>query len=674
MQNSNISKVKEHLQEYLNYKGIDTSKKFHCLNPEHEDNNPSMNYDKQRKKVHCFSCSTDYDLLDLIGVDYKTSDFKEQMKIASEFAGIDYIDNESNYKPKPKHIKEGSRGSATNDLITPSANTKALETQIQANYETYFKEANARLDETNYFDTRGISRETLDRLNVGYDPKAEFDKSSGGTYTLDAVIFPLNKSSYNARNISDGAKQRYAKRGKTSLFNVQALAKNKPVFIVEGEIDALSIEELGYNAIALGGTSNIRLVINAVKEFEPSLPLILALDNDQAGKEATKRLEAELGQINAKYIDATAKELYNDSKDANELLLANRGVLHANLEYFSLEAYKELEREKEDYIAENAITPEKISQFLITARENATKPPIETGFEYLDELLGGGLFEGFYIMGALSSLGKTTLVLQIADNLAQAGHDVLFFSLEQSQDELISKSISRLTLLNAKEQGLSSRVAKTNRGILYARGYEDYPPQDKAIIQKAITDYTLLADRRLYIHEGLGNLGATEIRAIIDTHTKVTGNSPIVFIDYLQILKPHDIRATDKQNTDEAVKQLKIMSRDYKIPVFAISSFNRDNYNNPVNMTSFKESGAIEYSSDVLLGLQFKNLQNSDSSINKDFDVNEEMQRQPRQIQLKVLKNRSGANGTSTFFRYYPMFNYFETDDEANLGTNSYPY
>ena len=42
------------------------------------------------------------------------------------------------------------------------------------------------------------------------------------------------------------------------------------------------------------------------------------------------------------------------------------------------------------------------------------------------------------------------------------------------------------------------------------------------------------------------------------------------------------------------------------MPVLGISSFNRDNYNNPVGMQSFKESGAIEYSSDVLIGLQFK--------------------------------------------------------------------
>jgi replicative DNA helicase len=75
-------------------------------------------------------------------------------------------------------------------------------------------------------------------------------------------------------------------------------------------------------------------------------------------------------------------------------------------------------------------------------------------------------------------------------------------------------------------------------------------------------------------------------------------------IDYLQILKPADPRASDKQNTDWAVSELKRISREHKIPVLAISSLNRENYHMPINLTSFKESGAIEYSSDVLIGLQ----------------------------------------------------------------------
>ena len=85
-----------------------------------------------------------------------------------------------------------------------------------------------------------------------------------------------------------------------------------------------------------------------------------------------------------------------------------------------------------------------------------------------------------------------------------------------------------------------------------------------------------------------------------------------MLIDYLQIVAPADMRATDKQNTDKAVLELKRISRDFKIPVIGISSFNRDSYKagggvnqGKVSMTDYKESGAVEYSADVLIGLEF---------------------------------------------------------------------
>lgn len=111
---------------------------------------------------------------------------------------------------------------------------------------------------------------------------------------------------------------------------------------------------------------------------------------------------------------------------------------------------------------------------------------------------------------------------------------------------------------------------------------------------------------RIYFHEGMGNIGVDQIRRTVDRHIKFTGNSPVVIIDYLQILEPYEMKASDKQNTDKAVLELKRISRNYKIPVIGISSFNRQNYEEAVSMKSFKESGAIEYSSDVLIGLQLE--------------------------------------------------------------------
>ena len=126
-----------------------------------------------------------------------------------------------------------------------------------------------------------------------------------------------------------------------------------------------------------------------------------------------------------------------------------------------------------------------------------------------------------------------------------------------------------------------------------------------------------------------------------------------MIIDYLQILAPYDMKASDKQNTDKAVLELKRLSRDYKIPVIGISSLNRQNYNAPISMEAFKESGAIEYSSDVLIGLQLKGVGS------KDFDVNTAKKKHPREVEVVILKNRNGSTGDRVDYEYYSMFNYF---------------
>ena len=69
------SEKKEDLEKVLKNLGIDVKKAFRCLNPEHEDKNPSMRYDAKRQKVHCFSCGVDYDIRDVREILEKKSRF-----------------------------------------------------------------------------------------------------------------------------------------------------------------------------------------------------------------------------------------------------------------------------------------------------------------------------------------------------------------------------------------------------------------------------------------------------------------------------------------------------------------------------------------------------------------------------------------------------------------------
>ncbi len=213
---------------------------------------------------------------------------------------------------------------------------------------------------------------------------------------------------------------------------------------------------------------------------------------------------------------------------------------------------------------------------------------ISTGFENLDKLLDGGLYPGLYVIGANSSLGKTTLVLQIADSIAKSGQGVLIFSLEMSRFELIAKTLSRMSFVRSLEEYKSTVYAKTTRSVLLGSYNNEF---DSGIIAEAMNEYSDWG-RNIYITEGIGNVGVSHVKEKVEEFRKFRNETPVVIIDYLQILAPYSIKMTDKQNVDKNITELKRLSRDFNISVLGVSSFNRESYSAPVSMASFKESGS----------------------------------------------------------------------------------
>lgn len=589
-------------------------------------------------------CFTNADIIDIIGQKRGLTDYNEKLKAAARELNITIDDNHTQEKEKQEQ-----------------------------DYTDFFLQANKNIAKTNYH--RGLSLETLNRFKVGYVEDWKHPKNLK-TPSSPRLIIPTSKYSYLARdtrsNLTEEQKK-YSKIkvGKVKIFNYRALETAKqPIFIVEGEIDALSIIDIGGEAIALGSTSNMNAFLKLLENQKPTQPLVIALDNDKAGAKASEILINGLKNLEIQFFELGIPKPY---KDANEALNANIDVLKAIVEEATnLEAQK-IEIEK-DQLKKEAVAYS-LQSFLEDVEKSKRAPFFSTGFGNVDKLLDGGLYAGLYIVGAISSLGKTTFCLQIADQIAQSGQDVVIFSLEMARNELIAKSISRLSLIGDIEKNNTTKNAKTTRGILTGSRYESYSLQEKELIKTAVVRYGQYA-KNIYINEGVGDVGIAEIRERIQRHIKITGKAPVVVVDYLQIIAPADSRATDKQNTDKAVLELKRLSRDYNIPVVGISSFNRDNYNAPVNLASFKESGAIEYSSDVLIGLQYSGMDdikrdNGISSVKDIFDKAMEAgkQGQAQSIEVKVLKNRNGSKGTAQLY-FYPMFNYFteSLEEAANDG------
>lgn len=270
---------------------------------------------------------------------------------------------------------------------------------------------------------------------------------------------------------------------------------------------------------------------------------------------------------------------------------------------------------------------------------------INTGFQKIDQAING-LGEGLYIIGAPPGLGKTSYILQMADNLAKRGHSIMYFSLEMSREELISKSLSRISFLNNMEG-----KPLTTKDILIGNTHQGFNTMSH--VESWFNKYKEFSDN-IFITEGVANMNVMDIRSKVKSHISHMKEKPIVFIDYMQILAPINKKGTDKQNIDNTIIELKRLSRDFKIPVIAVSSLNRAHYNVPIAMGAFKESGSIEFTADVLLGLEYSGVEFPGFSLDKASENN------PREINLKVIKNRNGVSGNKINYLFYSSYNFFE--------------
>lgn len=586
--------------------------------------------DINNKDIHykCFKCGGYFDIFDLYGVQNNISNYVDKVK------GV------AKYFNKPLQEQETQE----------QAQTKPVSKDYSSFYRECIENWNKYPQGARYLQKRGISLDTAIMCNVGFCPNWRSPKGTESALLQGKqpppesarVIFPNTKIAYTARAIDDTITGKFKKQKEgeqKAFFNQKALnTESKVVFVCEGEFDCLSIIELTGipNAIALGSTSYTDKLIGLLKDKFTDKTFIIALDNDKAGKEATKKVIKGLQQLN---INCVGADLCGGVKDINEYLQQNRAGLQREVK----QILTSIEQGKPDSVQsylENFFEQE-IEDF----KKSSEK---KTGFFNLDEK-AGGLFSGLYVLAAGSSIGKTTLSLQIADNLAQAGEEVLFFSLEQGKLELITKSLARITAdINIKQAITSLAIRKGNK---------------PAILQQALARYTNTIADKLSIIEGNFNCNVDYIAEYTRRYVQNTGKTPVVFIDYLQILQG-EANSNIRETMNNAVTELRRLSRELNCTVFVISAINRANYLTPIDFESIKESGGIEYTADVVYGLQLSCLNEElfDKKENvkaKRKRIKEAKAENPRKIDLVCLKNRYGVATFNVSFDYTPQFDLY---------------
>jgi replicative DNA helicase len=239
--------------------------------------------------------------------------------------------------------------------------------------------------------------------------------------------------------------------------------------------------------------------------------------------------------------------------------------------------------------------------------ESAGATVYPTGFVPLDTYLGGGLRSGeLTLLGGPQGLGKTTMALQVARNAAIAGHDVVYFSFEHDEMNLLT----RLVALEAGlREGTNAVSLKTIRQAVDATDTSADGlagrlggPGGGADAVKAVAAY---ADRFVIHRSGKGT-SADVIHDVVAGYARDGAQRPLVVVDYIQ--KILATQESEDERTTTVVEALKDLALELDVPVLAIVAADKEGLARSGRLRIFhlRGSSALAYEADVVLMLNDK--------------------------------------------------------------------
>ena len=243
-----ISYFSKKLPDYLKRRGIDVSYPFSCINKHESESQPTMRYSASEELVVCSKCGAKYSIFDLVAIEYKLKDINLVLtKLCEIFflncslleLAVDDIDN------------------------TPKSQQNLINQQeVLVDYSSYFKECSLNCGRTDFFKNCGFSEEFIKLYNLGFDEQFIDDNEN----TCESVIIPNGSYGYVALNYEDSSEYYRYTRGKSQIFNKQALLENKTVFITNTEIEALIFESLAVKALAIGNEENLPELLRLINQ------------------------------------------------------------------------------------------------------------------------------------------------------------------------------------------------------------------------------------------------------------------------------------------------------------------------------------------------------------------------------------------------------------------------
>jgi replicative DNA helicase len=212
-------------------------------------------------------------------------------------------------------------------------------------------------------------------------------------------------------------------------------------------------------------------------------------------------------------------------------------------------------------------------------------PGILTGFRDLDDLTGGLHNGDLVLVAARPSMGKTALLLNIADRIARSGeHDCLIFSLEMSKDQLMQRAAA----MEAQIDLMRLRMMRLN-------------PDDADRYMAALGTLAALP----IAVDDTPNASVAAMRASAARHQTERGRPLVLFVDYIGLVAAPGFKPAERVAAVSSIsRDLKILARELDCPVVALNQLSRavESRQSKVPMLSdLRDSGALEQDADVVL-------------------------------------------------------------------------
>lgn len=249
------------------------------------------------------------------------------------------------------------------------------------------------------------------------------------------------------------------------------------------------------------------------------------------------------------------------------------------------------------------------------ARNKGSVTGVATGFYDLDYKTAGLQPSDLILIAARPSMGKTALVLNIAEYVAlKSNVTTAIFSLEMSKDQLVKRIMS----MHSKVDSQSIRSGNLS---------------DEEWL-KLVESARTIGNSNLIIDD-TSSISISELRSKCRKY-KLEHNLGLVIIDYLQLMSGSKKAESRQQEISEISRSLKALAREINAPVIALSQLSRAVEQRPDKrpmLSDLRESGAIEQDADVVMFIYRDDYYNHDS---EEAGVSE----------IIIGKQRNGPTGT----------------------------